>query len=289
MARKPITLTIIFGIVALAAAAPASATFPGRNGLVAYGAADGLHVMRPDGTRDRIVSRRPNAVAASWGPHGNRIAFSSRGRIYVANLRTGKSESFTAYGTDSYPTWSSQGTRIAFIRDVAGERQAWYVRLSDRLRDRLPIAGEVNDLEYAPDGSSLAYSSADGDVYLAKPNGHAAHRLVDFPEGDGQPLAAQLSWAPDASELAVNTEANAGACEGCETLYTVNADGSGLKRVTRTGIADPFYSPDGRSLAYCSFSYAGARFEPDANQQVLVTHGEHYGGPTCGESWQARP
>ncbi|MFL5781457.1 MAG: TolB family protein [Thermoleophilaceae bacterium] len=272
----------------LAAAAPAGATFPGRNGLVAYGAEDGLHVMRPDGTHDRIVSHKPHATGAAWGPSGNRIAFSASGRIYVANLRTGKTESFIAFGTDSSPTWSSKGTRIAFIRDVAGERQVWYVRLSDKLRDEL-IPGNVSDVEYAPDGSSIAYSSSDGDVYLAKPNGHASHKLVDFPEGDGQPLAGQLSWASDASELAVDTEANAGMCEGCEKLYTVNADGSGLKRITSTGIADPFYSPDGRQLRYCSFSYAGARFEPDAHQQVLVFHGEHYGGPTCGESWQARP
>src|SRR3954470_10235711 len=123
------TAILITSVAMLAAAAPAGATFPGRNGLVAYGSGDGLHVMRPDGTRDRIVSHKPNATNAAWGPRGNRIAFRSRGRIYVANLRTGKTESFTAFGTDSSPTWSSKGTRIAFIRAVAGERQVWFVRL----------------------------------------------------------------------------------------------------------------------------------------------------------------
>jgi Tol biopolymer transport system component len=281
------TTILIAAVAMLAAAAPAGATFPGRNGLVAYGAEDGLHVMRPDGTRDRIVSHKPHAVGAAWGPSGNRIAFSSSGRIYVANLRTGKTESFTASSSDSSPTWSSKGTRIAFIRGQYGERRVWYVRLSDKRRGLL-IPGDVNDAEYAPDGSSIAYSSSDGDVYLARPNGKAAHKLVDFPAGPAQPLAGQLSWAPDSSELAVNTEANSAACEGCETLYTVNADGSGLKAVAREGIGNPFYAPNGRSLRYCSFGYAPPAYEPFHQQQALVHHGERYVGPTCGESWQAR-
>lgn len=288
MARKPAVLTIICAVAALAAAAPASATFPGRNGLVTYGSRDGLHVMRPNGTHDRIVSRHAPAQDAEWGPRGNRIAFSSNGRIYVFDVRTRKSESFTASNSDTAPTWSANGRRIAFVRDVGGKRQVWYVRLSDRRRDVL-VPSEVSDAEYAPDGSSLAYSASDGDVYLARPDGRDAHKLVDFPEGDGQPLAGQLSWAPDASELAVNTEANSGMCDGCETLYTVNADGSGLKPVTSDGVGDPFYSPDGRRLAYCSFGYGGPTGEFFMQQQALVRHGDRYVGPTCGESWQARP
>ena len=284
------TALIFTALALLATAAPASATFPGRNGLVAYGAEDGVHVMRPDGTRDRIVSRKAPASGAVFGPHGNRIAFSSRGRIYMVDLGTGKTQSLTAYGSDTNPTWSSQGGRIAFIRRTDDAYEAWYVRLSDRLKDRLPIMGDTYDVEWAPDGSSLAYSGRDGDVHIAKPSGRNARTLVDFPEGEGQPLAGSLSWAPDASELAIVTESNSGACEQCELLWTVNSDGSDLHQVTShiRGIHSPFYAPDGQSLAFCRYGWNSADTAIVDSQQAAVHHGQHYVGPTCGESWQAR-
>jgi dipeptidyl aminopeptidase/acylaminoacyl peptidase len=298
MARKPAALTIIFGILALAAASPASATFPGRNGLVAYGARDGVHVMRPDGTRDRLASRVGPAGGAEWGSRGNRIAFAHGGSIWIANLNDGRTRRVTHGRYDGAPSFSPGGGSIAYSRSDGPSPGVWIVRLSEGRKTRI-VAGRVGAAEWAPDGRWIAYTlyepnPTDGllnsqDVHVVRPNGQDGHVLVDFPNGGGQPLAVQLSWAPDASELAINTEANSAACEGCETLYMVNADGSGLKEVSREGIGSPFYSPDGDSLAYCSFGYAPPNYEPFHQQQALVHRGEHYVGPTCGESWQARP
>jgi hypothetical protein len=104
------TIVIVAALAALVASAPAHATFPGRNGLVAYGAKDGVHVMRPDGTRDRIVSRVAPATDAEWGPHGNRVVFSSRGSLYVVDVRTGTTRRLT-YGKNArHPSWSPNGS-----------------------------------------------------------------------------------------------------------------------------------------------------------------------------------
>jgi Tol biopolymer transport system component len=286
------TVILIAAVAMLAAAAPASATFPGRNGLVAYGAKDGVHVMRPDGTRDRIVSRVAPATDAEWGPRGNRIAFSSRGSLYVVDVATGRTRRLTYGRYDRHPSWSPNAALIVYGHVDGQSEGIWIMRLSDGWR-RMRLGDRVDDIELSPDGRWIAYFGLGGDstrVSLHRLDRSGPERIVArFPGGDGAPQPVELAWSPDSRELAINTEANAAACDGCEKLFTVNVDGSGRKAVTSDGVAAPFYSPDGKSLAYCSFGYGGPHYEFFMQQQALVHHGDHYVGPTCGESWQARP
>ena len=291
MARRPVARTIVVVIAALAAAAPAGATFAGRNGLVAYGAKDGVHVMRPDGTRDRIVSRVAPATDAEWGPRGNRIAFSSRGSIYVADLQRGTTRRLTFGRFDRHPSWSPQAALIIYTRYRGPGHGLWRLRVADGRKTQF-LGNWIGDAELSPDGRWIAYFDPQLShrwVFLLNPWTNSQRTLAVFPRGDGQPRPASVAWSPDSREVAINTEANAAACEGCQTLYTVNVDGSDLKAVAEGGISSPFYSPDGQSLAYCSFGYSPPNYEPFAQQQALVHHGEHYVGPTCGTSWQARP
>jgi Tol biopolymer transport system component len=269
----------------LATAAPAGATFAGRNGLVAYGAFDGVHVMQADGTRDRIVSRVGPARDLEWGPRGNRIAFSRGGSIWVANLNTGTTSRLTHGKYDLDPSWSSNGGSIAYTRYHGTTPGVWRVRLSDGQKTQI-VAARVGAAEWSPDGRWIAYS-ADADVHVVGPNGQGDHTLVDFPDGEGEPLAGSLSWAPDTSELAILTTANVAACDDCELLWTVNSDGSDLHKVTSRfrDLGFPFWSPDGESISFCEF----AELQSVEKQQAVVHHGERYVGPTCGESWQARP
>jgi Tol biopolymer transport system component len=278
------TALTIAALALLATAAPASATFPGRDGLVAYGAMDGVHVMRPDGTRDRIASHVGPATDAAWGPKGNRIAFSRGGSIWVANLNTGTTSRLTYGQYDLDPSWSSNGGSIAYTRFHGPTPGVWRVRLSDGQKTRI-VAARVGAAEWSPDGRWIAYS--EGDVHVVRPNGQDDQTLVDFPEGPGEPLAGSLSWAPDASELAILTGADVAACDDCELLWTVNSDGSDLHQVTSRmrDLGLPFWAPDGQSISFCEF----AELQSVRKQQAVVHHGEHYVGPTCGESWQARP
>ena len=288
MARKPLALSIVCALASLAAAAPAAATYPGRDGLIARGDTDGVHVLRADGSRDRLVSRVGRASDAQWGPNGRRIAFVHAGSVWVVNLNDGTTRRVTAGRYDFNPSFSAAGGSIAYGRYDGASPGLWVVRLSDGRKTRI-VAGRIAAAEWSPDGAWIAYSADDGDAYLVRPNGSGRHKLVDFPDGPGDPLAGWLSWAPDASELAVDTEANSAACDGCETLYTVDADGSDLESVAKSEIGRPFWAPEGGSIAYCQSGYATSDGQYSEKLQAVVAHGERYLGPTCGTSWQALP
>src|SRR4051812_40445250 len=112
------TIIAVAAFAVLATAAPAAATFPGRNALVASGENDGLHVMRPDGTHDRVVSRVGPADGAAWGPRGNRIAFVHADSIWIANLGDGRTRRITHGRYDTDPSFSPGGGALAYSRSV---------------------------------------------------------------------------------------------------------------------------------------------------------------------------
>jgi dipeptidyl aminopeptidase/acylaminoacyl peptidase len=79
-----------------------------------------------------------------------------------------------------------------------------------------------------------------GDIYVSK--GTAEKRLTT---GGGR---SRPRWSPDGKRIAYLTGAQ---------LWTMNADGSGPRRLTTRAAAGPSWSPDGRWIAFASLSCSG--------------------------------
>ncbi len=100
-----------------------------------------------------------------------------------------------------------------------------------------------------------------GDIVVMDPSGRRRRVLVPA-AGHGRVgvAVAHLAWSPDGRWLAftgvVSRRAKGG--DQATDLFVVRANGSGLRRLTRTGSAsDPVWSPDGRTVVFAELTHVG--------------------------------
>jgi TolB protein len=96
------------------------------------------------------------------------------------------------------------------------------------------------------------------EIWVANPDGSGAHRLERAPANT---LDAYPDWSPDGSHLIFMRcpPVKGKTCEGRQTIWSVNADGSGLHQLSRAcgspnpavcpNDGDGVYSPKGRQIA----------------------------------------
>jgi len=113
----------------------AEATFPGKNGKIAFvstrhgktGGED-IYTMNPSGTAvHRLTNFSGSDFEPAWSPGGSKIAFmsyrhsggsGSTYRLYTMNARGTGVEPLSSNPHDDHdPAWSPDGNRIAFVRD----------------------------------------------------------------------------------------------------------------------------------------------------------------------------
>lgn len=311
MARKPLTLTILCLIVALAGAQAAHATFPGHPGLVAAGDYDGLHVANPDGSGERVVGNLVSVTSPSWSHDGRYVAVAADTTdanydtlnydIYVVDVATGEARRLThgAEG-DYWPTWGRDDRSIVFQRtrppangSTDLTRRLFRIRLNGGSAHSIGVANQYpGGSEVAPKGRSIAFVN-DGDVFLTGWNGRGTHKIVNFSNDDGQPFAGSVSWSPSGRRLAITAGLNSG-CDDCADVWVVDRNGSNLHKVTTTpaSYGQAFFRPRGNKVAYCDTTW------DHTDTQVLATElrianlsgsNESTLGPFCASAWQALP
>lgn len=110
----------------------------------------------------------------------------------------------------------------------------------------------------APPGSVLALTRA-GDIHTIRADGTGARLLLR--------QAYSPAWSPDGSKLAFVSGRS-----GDEEIYVANADGRGVRRLTRSAGPDvsPAWSSDGRQLAWSRKGEIWRMSANGANQRRLV-------------------
>ncbi len=235
----------LFGVLVLGAA---NAAGPSPNGVIAYVAEDGIRVVEPDGTADRLLASA--ATAGVWSPDGTKLAIliNRRVRFHVlssdgGSLHANSLNEETGGGGGGYGlAWAPDGRRIVY-HSRAG-LVTFNVDGSDR---RLLVSERAGEPAWSPDGGTIAFASFNRggmlSVDLIDADGQNRRPLLDV-EGDTH--RSTPSWSPDGSRIAVtNTTRGVSRIEIIEVATKE-------RRIVAFGPHDksPVWSPDGRFIAF---------------------------------------
>lgn len=286
-------LALAAGLV-VAMAIPASASFPGRSGRIAFLCTHSrfiaVYSMNPDGSdRVRLTEDLSGSIgdsafvisAPAWSSDGSRIAYAGlplpATDIFTMNADGSSVVNITHTDVpEGAPAWSPSGRRLVFERETYPNTDIY--RIDEDGSDVVALtSGRALDLrpDWSPDGDKIAFDSnrtGDREIYTMAPDGSHIVRLTNRPHH----LDADPSWAPDGTKIAFASSVRRGFA-----IFVMNADGTGVARLTKSKARNfsPSWSPDGTRIAFESDRNLGSDIfiiDPDGGTRAQrITHTGH--------------
>jgi tol-pal system beta propeller repeat protein TolB len=169
--------------------------------------------------------------APELSPDGTRIIFTNSGNgLWVMNADGSDPHAIT-FRDDIDPTWSPDGSMIAFASNRSGKRQLYVASANGK---KVTQVTDLNDMggrsTWSPDGKSLAFyrgPAGDHDIFIINVDGTGLERLTHGGDNLGP------SWSPDGEWIAFTSFR-----DGNNEIYIVHPDGRGLTRLTNNFTSD---------------------------------------------------
>lgn len=276
--RSILRLPVVADLLALCLllSIPAWATYPGKNGRIAFiGNFTGtwqIYTINPDGSDLFPLTNLPATefFPAGWfpnfSPDGQKIAFShdmsGAVELYIINADgTGLTQITNDGAENLFPVWSPDGSRILFSAQFMPARYGYHHLASIKPdgTDRQILTHALFDdifAEYAIDGKQIIFQSSRENLISAlwkmDSNGFHAARLTE-PALEG----GAVDVSPDGRHMVF---VNQMGTELPSNLIVSDLNATHRRNLTGRGqFIDPSYSPNGKKIV---FSGASAENEP---------------------------
>jgi Tol biopolymer transport system component len=203
-----------------------------------------------------------------YGPAGNgSLVYAVDGDLHAADATGANGVAIiTDPATDSAPSLSRDGTRIAFLREEAGAYPRLMVARADGT-DVVALSDATDLFDWSPDGTQLVVNHDVGGkpwVSIIAADGSGDVQPLDL---DGiEPDDGWAAWRPnDGSELIFTGHPRAGSSD--RGLYAIRPDGTGLRTIgpmatsesdQQISFNEPQLSPDGSRVAYWNWELSDA-------------------------------
>ena len=216
------------------------------SGLIAFARADGVYVMRADGTGlRRIMQTEPiHGRGIAWSPDGTKLAIATSTGI-----------------------WLSDANGRNRVRVITGGQPYW-IGAKPYRKLFYPRATNFGSPTWSPDARSIAFTAFQGvenrDIWVMNADGSHQHRLKQTPFWEGN-----VDWSPGGGWLVFDSGGYV------SDVYVMKTNGSGLRLLTPgggwVGSGQPAWSPDGQKVVFARPSGIWV-MNANAGAQVQLTH-----------------
>jgi TolB protein len=181
------------------------------------------------------LQRLTNGIGALYAPElsldGQTIVFTNNGNGLWVMDANGENPRAISFRDDIDPTWSPDGSMIAFASSRSGKRQLYVMNANGKnVRQVTDLNNMGGRSTWSPDGTKLAFyrgATGDHDIYIINIDGTGMERLTNGGDNLGP------SWSPDGEWIAFTSFR-----DGNNEIYIVHPDGRGETRLTNNPISD---------------------------------------------------
>jgi TolB protein len=252
-------VAVACAVALLAISQKAEATFPGKNGRIAYQDNSSLviYTINPNGSaKTRVTGPCNYPSLPDYSPTGKKIVYTScegtLGKdLGISTINVGGGGKFrvthvTHNNTDEEePSYSPDGKKLVYTGWDGHDTEIYMINSDGTGKIQL-THNKTEDLgpSYSPDGKQIVFSSTvrtplhPSEIYTMNVHGKNRVRLTHNNTEDYYP-----DYSPNGRRITF-----AGTGENGNHIYTISAHGGDKSKVTKGYYAS--YSPDGKKLAY---------------------------------------